>query len=367
LASTHAPHGGAWRLGTRGSALALTQARLVAAALAEAHAGVAVEIVTITTKGDVRTDVPLAAIGGSGLFAAELEAALRADEVDFAVHSAKDLPSTLPGDMALAAFLEREDPRDVLVSRAGTLRELPHGARVGTSSPRRAAMLRAARPDLELRDIRGNVDTRLRKLDAGEYEAIVLAAAGLRRLGLIARATEHLDPAAMLPQVGQGAIAVEVRADDAATAALVAVLDHARTRAAVTAERAFLARLGAGCAAPTGAHATLPGDGTLAIEGMIGHADGRAVRRRLVGPVADGPALGRAVAEALLSEGGEGLLREAGVRAAGAGSETASADEASAETASSGGASTDGVGSGAPDSLFRHSLHRNSPHRNSPL
>ncbi|MDF1502401.1 hydroxymethylbilane synthase [Roseisolibacter sp. H3M3-2] len=332
---THAPHGGAWRLGTRGSALALTQARLVAAALAGAHPGVEVEIVTITTKGDVRTDVPLSAIGGVGVFAAELEAALRAGEVDFAVHSAKDLPSTAPADMALAAFLEREDPRDVLVSGvagAGTLRALPHGARVGTSSPRRACQLRAARPDLDLRDIRGNVDTRLRKLDAGEYDAIVLAAAGLRRLGLIGRATEHLDPADMLPQVGQGAIAIEVRADDAATAALVALVDHARTRAAVEAERAFLARLGAGCTAPAGAHAALRPDGTLVVEGMVGHADGRGVRRRLAGPVADAKLLGAAVAEALIGEGGDVLLREAGVRSTAAvattGVDTAGVDRA---------------------------------------
>jgi hydroxymethylbilane synthase len=304
-----------WKLGTRGSALALTQARLVAAALARVQPDVAIEIVTITTKGDVRTDVPLAAIGGSGLFATELENALRAGEIDFAVHSAKDLPSTLAADMALAAFLEREDPRDVVVSRDGApLRDLPHGARVGTSSPRRACQLRAARPDLTLLDIRGNVDTRLRKLESGDYDAIVLAAAGLRRLGLIARATEHLAPADMLPQVGQGAIAVEIRADDADTRALVATLDHAPTRAAVTAERAFLARLGAGCAAPTAAHATLHDDGTLTVEGMIGHADGHALRRRLRGPVGQGAALGAAVAETLVAEGGDALLRDAGLR-----------------------------------------------------
>lgn len=301
-----------WKLGTRGSALAMTQARLVAAALGAARPGVAIEIVTITTKGDVRTDVPLAAIGGSGLFATELENALRAGEIDFAVHSAKDLPSTLAGDMALAAFLEREDPRDVVVSRDGAaLRDLPHGARVGTSSPRRACQLRAVRPDLALHDIRGNVDTRLRKLDAGEYDAIVLAAAGLRRLGLVARATEHLAPADMLPQVGQGAIAVEVRAGDDDTHALVAALDHAPTRTAVTAERAFLARLGAGCAAPTGAHATLHADGTVTVEGLIGHADGRTLRRAATGPATQGAALGAAVAEALLADGGDALLRDA--------------------------------------------------------
>ncbi|MGZ8379650.1 MAG: hydroxymethylbilane synthase [Gemmatirosa sp.] len=305
-----------WKLGTRGSALALTQARLVAAALARVRPDAAIEIVTITTKGDVRTDVPLAAIGGSGLFAAELENALRAGEIDFAVHSAKDLPSTLASDMELAAFLEREDPRDVVVSRGGvSLRDLPHGARVGTSSPRRACQLRAARPDLTLLDIRGNVDTRLRKLDAGDYDAIVLAAAGLRRLGLIDRATEHLAPADMLPQVGQGAIAVEIRAGDADTRALVATLDHAPTRTTVTAERGFLARLGAGCAAPTAAHATLHDDGTLSVEGMIGAADGQTLRRRLTAPIADASTLGAVVADALLADGGEALLRDAGVRA----------------------------------------------------
>jgi hydroxymethylbilane synthase len=309
-----APHGGAWRLGTRGSALALAQARLTATALAAAHPGVQVEVVTITTKGDVRTDVPLSAIGGQGVFAAELEIALRAGEVDFAVHSAKDLPSTRPADLALAAFLPREDPRDVLVSPHGGLRELPHGARVGTSSPRRACQLRAVRPDLDLQDIRGNVDTRLRKLDEGQYDAIVLAAAGLNRLGLAHRVTEVIDPTDMLPQVGQGAVAIEIRAGDAPTAALLAPLDHVRTRIAVTAERAFLARLGAGCTAPTAAHATLlPGDG-LSVEGMIGAADGSALRHAQRGRVADAAALGTAVADALLENGGLALLHQAGVR-----------------------------------------------------
>lgn len=303
-----------WRLGTRGSALALVQARLVAGEVQARHPGARVEIVAITTTGDVRTDVPLAAIGGRGVFIAEVEQAVRERAVDFAVHSAKDLPSTHAPDMRLAAFLPREDPGDVLISPHGTLAALPHGARVGTSSPRRACQLRAARPDLALRDIRGNVDTRLRKLDAGEYDAIVLAAAGLNRLGLAHRVTERLDPADMLPQVGQGAIAVEVRADAADAQALLAALDHAPTRAAVTCERAFLARLGAGCTAPAGAHATLDADGTLHAEGMLGAADGTTRRTTRRGPAADAHALGTALADALLAEGGEALLHAAGLR-----------------------------------------------------
>jgi hydroxymethylbilane synthase len=301
------------RLGTRGSALALAQARLVAGALGEA--GVDVEIVTITTKGDVRTDVPLSVIGGRGVFAAELEQALRAGDVDLAVHSAKDLPSTLAPDLALAAFLPREDPRDVLISRDGVpLASLRMNAIVGTSSPRRACQLRALRPDVVLRDIRGNVDTRVRKLDEGQYDAIVLAAAGLRRLGLAQRITEWLDPARMLPSPGQGAIAVEVRADDAATAAALAPLDDADTLVAVTAERAFLATLGAGCAAPSAAHARLV-DGALVVEGLIGAESGDVLRDARRGAPEDAATLGRAVAEALLANGGAEMLRAAGTRA----------------------------------------------------
>jgi hydroxymethylbilane synthase len=302
------------RLGTRGSALALAQARLVAGRLRDAAPDIAVEVVTITTKGDVRTDVPLSVIGGMGVFAAELEQALRAGEVDFAVHSAKDLPSTLAADVALAAFLPREDVHDVLVSRDGApLDGLPNGATVGTSSPRRACQLRARRPDLLLKDIRGNVDTRLRKLDAGDYDAIVLAAAGLNRLGLAARITERIDPTVMLPAVGQGAIAVEIRADDEATRALLAPLDDEPTRIAVTAERAFLATLGAGCSAPAAAHARL-GDGTLHVEGLIGSADGDVVRTARDGRPDDAAALGAAVAHALLAAGGDALLRAVGTR-----------------------------------------------------
>ncbi len=300
------------RLGTRGSALALAQANTVAGLLRAL--GAAVDLVIITTQGDVRTDVPLATLGGVGVFAAELETALRRGEVDLAVHSAKDLPSTLTADMALAAFLPRVDVRDVIVSRGDvSLARLPHGAVVGTSSPRRACQLRAARPDLALRDIRGNVDTRLRKLDAGDYDAIVLAAAGLTRLGLTDRISERLTFDVMLPAPGQGAIAIETRADDARTQTALAPLDHRETRIAVTAERAFLARLGAGCAAPAAAYAVIDGD-TLRMEGMIGSADGDTVRASRTGAPDAPAALGAAVAEALIADGGDALLALAGLR-----------------------------------------------------
>ncbi|HEY0779090.1 MAG TPA: hydroxymethylbilane synthase, partial [Gemmatirosa sp.] len=250
-------HGRTFRVGTRGSALALAQATQVVGALRARWPDHAFEIQVITTQGDVRTDVPLSAIGGRGVFAVELEQALRRGDVDIAVHSAKDLPSTLGPGFALGAFPPREDPRDVVVTRGPHLAELAHGAILGTSSPRRASAVRMLRPDLDVRDVRGNVDTRLRKLDEGQYDAILLAAAGLHRLGLAGRITEYLSTDVMLPAVSQGAIGIEVRADDADALAAVAPLDHAPTRTAVTAERAFLARLGAGCTAPTGAHGVL--------------------------------------------------------------------------------------------------------------
>ena len=294
-------------IGTRGSPLALAQTDLVRAALLAAHPSIAVEVARITTRGDVLLDQPLAAIGDKGLFVGEIEAALRAGRIDLAVHSAKDLPSDLPADMHLGAFLPRADARDVLVSRAGILEDLPPGARVGTSSPRRACQLRALRPDLVIQDVRGNVDTRLRKLAAGEYDALVLAAAGLERLGLAHVVTEWLAPTTMLPAVGQGALAVEVRAADPDLATLLALLDDGATRATVTAERGFLAALGAGCAAAVAAHATLAGD-TLTLIGMIGAPDGRLVRGIQRGDAGDASALGADLATALLAAGGAALL-----------------------------------------------------------
>lgn len=296
-------------LGTRGSALAIAQARFVRDALVARNPGVHLTELVISTTGDERRDVPLAAIGGQGVFVAEIERALADGRVDIAVHSAKDLPSAIAPGLRLAAFLERADPRDVLLSRAGVLAELPRGARVGTSSPRRACQLRAARPDLTLLDLRGNVDTRIARLDRGDYDAIVLAAAGIVRIGMAHRVTEWFGADVMLPMVAQGAIAIETRGEDDEAIALAAALDHSDTSVAVSAERAFLARLGAGCSAPLAAHATVSGDQVM-ISGMIGAADGRQVRGTAAGPRLSAVSLGTELAEQLITGGGEQLMSE---------------------------------------------------------
>jgi hydroxymethylbilane synthase len=298
-------------IGTRGSKLALVQAEQVRAALLARHPGLAVALEIITTRGDVVLDRPLTAFSDKGLFVDEIEAALRAGRIQLAVHSAKDLPSELAADMTIGAFLRRADPRDVLVSASGAeLRDLPPGARVGTSSLRRACQLCAARPDLDVRDIRGNVDTRLRKLHEGQYDAIVLAAAGLQRIDRADAITEYLEPAIMLPAVGQGALAVEICRGDEATAAYVAALDDPATRYAVQAERAFLARLGGGCKLPAAGYATVEGT-HLHLAGLVGAADGRLVRDAVAGDVADGARLGETLAGRLLAGGGAALLDEA--------------------------------------------------------
>lgn len=303
-------------VGTRGSALALAQSEIACSALRRLAPSISIRVERIATTGDARSDVPLAQLG-RGIFVTEIEAALRAGRIDFAVHSAKDLPSTLANDLTLGAMLPRADARDVLVSRHGTVQKLPAGARVGTSSPRRACQLRGLRPDVEPCDVRGNVDTRLRKLAAGEFDALLLAAAGLIRLGLESEATEWFDADTFIPSVGQGALAVEVRADDEATLALLRRLDHAATRAAVTAERAFLAELGAGCRAAVGAHATVDRDGRVHIGAFIGAVDGRQVRATRTGHTAHAEALGSAIAHQLLREGGAGFLARAGSGLAG--------------------------------------------------
>ena len=290
-------------IGTRASALALTQTGHVCASLRAAHPDVELEVRHISTRGDRITDRPLAELGRNGVFVTEIEAALREGTIDLAVHSAKDLPSRLAADMQIGALLRREDPRDVLISRHGPLASLPAGARVGTSSPRRTAQLRAARPDLLPVDIRGNVDTRLRRLASGDYDALLLAAAGLIRLGRAGEITEWLAPDIMLPAVGQGALALELRSGDAATLALVAALNDPRTAAAVLAERAFLARLGADCAAVAAAHATLDAHDTLTITAMIGSAAGPLLRERASGPAADA-SIGARLADRLLAAGG---------------------------------------------------------------
>lgn len=303
-------------IGTRASKLALVQTEIVRAALLQLRSDLDVRVEHITTKGDAIQDRPLSQIGGNGLFVTQIEVALRAGSIDLAVHSAKDLSSALPPDLALAAFLPRADARDVLVSRDGImLAELPPGARVGTSSPRRACLLRAMRPDLALLDIRGNVDTRLRKLREGQYEAIVLAAAGLERLGLLECVTEYFDPQQFVPAVAQGALAVEVRSDDPFVIELAGALNDLDTATAVRAERAFLARLGGGCSRPVGVYANLI-SGSLHVRGMVGDAAGTAIRGEHVGQPMAPEQAGIALADTLLAQGGSELVEASKVGAA---------------------------------------------------
>lgn len=283
------------RLGTRGSPLALAQAQLVREALAAAH-GVDVARIeqhVIRTSGDRIQDRPLAEAGGKGLFTKEIEEALLAGSIDVAVHSAKDIPTVLPAGLMLAAFLPREDARDVFISRsAASLAVLPAGARVGTASLRRQALIRRRRPDLAIVALRGNIDTRLRKLDAGEVDAIVLALAGLRRIGRAEVATAVLDVDEFVPAVGQGAIGLETRTDDEKTRALLAPIGHAATAVALAAERAFLAVLDGSCRTPIAGHATVS-DGTLQFRGIVLKPDGSAAletRRR--GSATDAAQLG---------------------------------------------------------------------------
>lgn len=314
-------------LGTRGSKLALTQSEMIAAQLRALHPGLEVELKIISTKGDRILDVALSAVGDKGLFVKELEQALLANEVDFCVHSSKDLPSLIPDGLTLAAFPERNDPRDVIVTPLRAegepvgLDALRQGAVVGTSSLRRGCQLRALRPDLDLHDVRGNVDTRLRKLAEGQYEALVLATAGIKRLGLMGpdgRVTSDgaefqawpIPAEQMLPAVTQGTLAIECRADDEATIALLAVLDHAPSRASALAERAFLRRLEGGCQVPIGAYAVLDSD-TLTLRGMVGSLDGLTiVRGERAGASADAETLGTALADDLIAQGASAILAE---------------------------------------------------------
>jgi hydroxymethylbilane synthase len=297
------------RIGTRGSPLALRQAELVAAGLRRAWPGLAVELVVIRTSGDRLAQAHLAEIGGKGLFVKEIEEALLAGRVEVAVHSLKDLPSGTPPGLALAVFPPREEPRDLLVTgRAAAVAALPAAARVGTSSPRRRVQLLARRPDLAVEPIRGNVETRLRKLDEGAYDAIVLAAAGLRRLGIERADAALLEPDEMLPAVGQGTLAIQIRQDDAGTARLVAPLDDAPTRAATEAERTFLAAMGGTCTTPLAAHAWSEG-GRLRLSAFVATPDGsRALRHGETlgeGTPAD---LGQRVADRLLAEGAAAII-----------------------------------------------------------
>ncbi len=301
------------RLGTRASALATTQSGQVAARITELT-GVEVELVTVSTEGD-RNQAPLTQIGGTGVFVAALREAVLEGRVDLAVHSLKDLPTTPDPALTLAAVTSREDPRDVLVARDGlTLGELPHGSRVGTGSPRRAAQLNALGLGVEIVPVRGNVDTRIGKVTSGELDAVVLARAGLLRLGREDEATEVLDPIQVLPAPGQGALASECRADDAETATILAVLDDPDTRAAVTAERSLLSALEAGCSAPVGALADVvwgdDGD-ELWLRAVVGDPSGSpTIRLSASGPLSEPAAVGERLAAEMLAEGASELMAD---------------------------------------------------------
>jgi hydroxymethylbilane synthase len=296
------------RIATRKSPLALWQARHVAALLQSRH-GTTSELVELSTEGDRFLSAPLSRVGGKGLFVKEIESAVIDGRADLAVHSLKDMTSKVPAALLIACVPEREDPRDAFVGRAGPkLFELPKGARVGTSSLRRSCQILERRPDLRIVNLRGNVQTRLRKVEEEEMAGAVLALAGLRRLGLESRITEVLETAVSLPAVGQGALAIECRKEDAEVRRLLAALEDRVTRIAVTAERAFLARLEGGCTVPLAAHARVDGDRVL-LDGLVGRPDGtKVVRGRREGPDGDAEKMGTELAEALLAAGAKEIL-----------------------------------------------------------
>jgi hydroxymethylbilane synthase len=296
-------------VGTRGSRLALQQTEIALAALKAAVPEANFEVQTIRTAGDQST-ASLSEIGGRGVFVIELERALLEREIDIAVHSLKDLPTEETPGLAIASILAREDPRDALVSRTGVpLADLPEGAVVGTGSPRRAAQLVALRRDIRVADIRGNVDTRIRKVETGEYDAVVLAAAGLARLGWQKRASQLFDYEQMLPAPGQGALAIQVRTEDAATFATVLKVEHAQTRVAVTAERAFEKRLGGGCQAAIAALAMVLDDERIRLSGLVGDPEGGLIfRKEIDGTLIDPASTGLLLAEMLMEQGAAALL-----------------------------------------------------------
>jgi hydroxymethylbilane synthase len=301
------------RIATRGSALALWQAEWVKAQLIAREPGLVVELVVLKTRGDKIQDRALSEVGGKGLFVKEIEEALLDGRAEIAVHSMKDLPGEIPDALIIGAMPEREDARDALiVSPKLTARDvasLPTGARVGTSSLRRVCQLRARRGDLEIVALRGNVDTRVRKVEAGELDAIVLACAGLKRLGYRERITAALSLEESLPAIGQGALAIECRRDDAATRVRLEPLRHVATEQAVTAERAFLRRLEGDCKTPLAAHAVVDGAGELTIVGLVGAREGGTIlRQQLRGPAGEGERVGKELAEKLVEAGAEGLL-----------------------------------------------------------
>ncbi len=300
-------------IGTRGSKLALRQVEIVRALLEAAHPGVSIDVREIKTEGD-GTAAPLSEIGGLGVFTKAIEDALLAGACDIAVHSLKDLPTELAPGLTLAAVPERDDPRDALVTRDGrTLADLPAGARIGIGSGRRAVALKALRADIETAEIRGNVDTRIRKVDEGAYDGAVLAMAGLRRLGLEHRASQIFSVHEMVPAVGQAALGIETRADDAQAIVLVAAIEHADTRVCVEAERAFLRRLGAGCRLPVGAYGELR-DGTLHVSAMIGDESGSILHAKDASHSDDAAAPGTRLAERMMADSGVSFAAPAAER-----------------------------------------------------
>lgn len=296
-------------IGTRGSPLALWQARFVAAEIEKSHSGVQVELVIIKTRGDKILDTPLAVIGTKGLFTKEIEDALLDGRVDLAVHSMKDLPTELPEGLHVAATMRREDPRDVFISRDGRhLNELEADARIGTSSLRRRAFLLNRYPGFEVIPIRGNVDTRLRKIETENLSGAILAAAGIIRTGFRDRITSYIEPEDMIPAIGQGALAIETREDDSETNAMIAVLDHPQTARCVAVERAFLRRMGGGCQVPMAAHCTTTGESISVIAAVV-HPDGSPMEwDSYDGP--DGtPSVGTNLANMLIAQGADDILK----------------------------------------------------------
>ncbi len=299
------------RIGTRASKLALAQAQWVRKRISAEYPDLEVELVTIRTKGDRIRDRPLSTIGGKGLFVKEIEEALQRKEIDIAVHSLKDVPAELPGNLYIGCIPAREDPFDVIISKNNaSLEQLPKGSRIGTGSLRRAAQLLHHRPDLEIVPLRGNLDTRLKKLYSLDLGAIIVAAAGLKRMGLTGRITQVLPADLMLPAIGQGALGLELRLDDRHTGNMVTFLDHYPTRVALEAERAFLEALKGGCQLPVAGFGQLTDD-RLSLDGMVADVKGKKiVRDRVSGPPQEANALGAVLAHRLLDAGAREILEE---------------------------------------------------------
>ena len=299
------------RIGTRGSRLALAQSEWVKIKIKEQYPEIQVELVPIKTKGDRILDSSLSRIGGKGLFVKEIEEALLKNEVDLAIHSMKDLPAELPPGLSLAVFPQREDPRDALISlKDQNIAELPQGATVATGSLRRAAQLLALRPDLQITPLRGNVDTRLKKLESGEFRAMILAVAGLKRLGLLARAGSILAPETFLPAIGQGALAIEIRAEDTTTAGLLSFLNHPETEYTIRAERAFLKTLQGGCQVPIAGYARMEHN-RITLQGLVAELDGRKLfKDSIQGSAEECENIGMVLAQRLLAAGADKILEE---------------------------------------------------------